>query len=138
MLLNLKRYFQFGPIFKKLNTQYKLANKMILFIFKKMELYWKCVCTFWDLNTCNRYCKTFCKYWPWPRSILHISVWNNATFKDCYNFRMFIFYWKCAENNNFDMCIQPILTRYTLLFYQIEPLKNGPSPVLSSSLFRDS
>ena len=26
----------------------------------------------------------------------------------------------------------------TLLFYQIEPLKNGPSPVLPSSLSRDS
>ena len=30
------------------------------------------------------------------------------------------------------------IIRYTLLFYHVEPLKNGASPILPSSLFRDS
>ena len=30
------------------------------------------------------------------------------------------------------------LSHYTLLFYQVEPLKNGASPVLPSSVSRDS
>ena len=110
-----------------------MPNSIFLFIFKKMELHWKCLCTFWDLTTCNRYCKTFWKYWPWPRSILHISIWNNATFKDCYNFRMFIFYWKCAENNNFDMCIQLMLTRYDGIKNREDTLPIIAAYVLSNS-----
>ena len=34
--------------------------------------------------------------------------------------------------------IEPLGSVGTLLFYQIEPLKNGPSSVLHSSSFRDS
>ena len=37
-----------------------------------------------------------------------------------------------------DRCHRVGQTRYTLLFYQIEPLKIWPSPVLPSSLSKDS